>query len=89
MYKPRATRQFRKDRKRCRKRGWDLTELDWVMARLVQGKRLERKYRPHTLGGEYDDCWEGHLRGDWLLIWRIEGETIVFVRTGSHADLFE
>ncbi|HZP91602.1 MAG TPA: type II toxin-antitoxin system YafQ family toxin [Burkholderiales bacterium] len=32
-------------------------------------------------------------QGDWVLIYRInedsEGEEIIFVRTGTHADLFE
>lgn len=32
------------------------------------------------------DC---HVRGDWVLIYRIEGNTITFERTGTHADLFE
>jgi mRNA interferase YafQ len=89
MYQPRATGQFRRDRKRLGKRGYDLDELTAVMERLARGERLGPEYRAHRLQGEYSDCWECHLAGDWLLVWRIEGGDLVFVRTGTHADLFE
>lgn len=89
MYRPRATRQFRKDRKRLVRRGYDLRPLREAIRALVWGERLGPEYRPHTLHGDYSDCWECHLAGDWLLIWRVEDDDIVFIRTGSHSDLFE
>ena len=71
------------DRSRCPRRAAAGGEQH---ARIVKDwKRLERS-------GRYPmrDC---HIRGDWLLIYRInatpQGEEIVFVRTGTHAELFE
>lgn len=37
--------------------------------------------------------WERHIGGDFLLIYRLDGEApneaIIFVRAGTHAELFE
>lgn len=90
MRTPSYTGQFKKDRKRIRKRGWDVEHLDRVMTRLIEGKKLDVRYSAHTLSGKYKDYWECHVEPDFLLIWYYSGPTdIVFVRTGSHADLLE
>jgi len=31
---------------------------------------------------------ECHIESDWLLIYKLEDEHIIFERTGSHSDLF-
>lgn len=31
---------------------------------------------------------EAHIEPDWLLIYRVVGNELRLVRTGSHADLF-
>ena len=50
---------------------------------------LARRYRVHPLRGAYVGHMECHVGPDFLLIWYYAGEDeIVFVRTGSHADLF-
>lgn len=69
-------------------RGRDLQVLRDVMRKLIAGEELRPNRRPHPLKGEYADCMECHLGGDWLLVWRATPEEIVFVRTGSHDDLF-
>lgn len=86
--KPRATRQFQRDWRRMESRGRDMSVLRNVMTKLIAGEPLQPHRRPHPLKGEYRDCMECHLGGDWLLIWRIGEEEIVFVRTGTHQDLF-
>ena len=55
----------------------------------VDGK-LPATYRPHKLSGDYANCWECHLKGDWLLIWEQNDIelTLLFTGTGSHSDLF-
>jgi mRNA interferase YafQ len=84
------TGQFKKDRKRALKRGWDVDHLDRVMRRLIADETLESKYGAHLLSGDYVRHWECHIEPDFLLIWHYApGSEIVFVRTGTHADLFE
>lgn len=69
-------------------RGQDLTELHDVMTKLTAGVTFPPNRRPHPLKGEYGDCMECHMGGDWRLIWRQTEDEIVFVRTGTREDLF-
>lgn len=87
---PNSTNQFKKDYQRVKKRGWDVGELKEVMLKLINEEPLDPNRRPHPLKGEYVDCRECHVGGDFLLIWSTNdrGE-IWFIRTGSHEDLFD
>jgi mRNA interferase YafQ len=83
------TGQFRRDYRRARKRGWDVEHLHRVMERLMRDEVLEARYHCHPLRGGYAGQWECHVEPDVLLIWYLAGnDEIVFVRVGSHADLF-
>lgn len=83
-----AHKQFKKDLARIGKRGWDLWELIQVMSRLAAGDKLGAEYKIHELKGEYQGFLECHLGGDFLLIWYVRAGEVVFVRAGTHADLF-
>lgn len=88
---PAYTSQFKKDFKRCEKRGLDMAELHGILSKLLADQPLAPKHRPHVLKGEFHGCWECHVRPDWLLIWvRNESQQeIQLVRTGTHPDLFD
>jgi mRNA interferase YafQ len=90
--RPVFTGQFKKDRKRAISRGWDVDHLDEVMRRLIDGEQLEATYKVHPLRGNCVGHSECHIESDFLLIWYYaegdDGEEIVFVRTGTHSDLF-
>ena len=83
--------RFKKDLKLAAKRGLDLAELETVVNRLAAQQPLPDKNRDHTLTGDYIGFRECHIRPDWLLIYRVDGEDLVLFlfRTGSHTDLFE
>ncbi len=90
MFSASFTGQFKQDRKRARKRGWDVERLDQTIERLIAGETLEPRYHVHKLRGGYLGHWECHIAPDFLLIWYLPSvEELVFVRTGSHSDLFE
>jgi mRNA interferase YafQ len=87
--KPGATKQFKTDRRRVGKRGWDIAHLERVMKQLAAQQTLPKKYEVHALSsGKYSGHWECHLEPDFLLVWRILERKIRFVRTGSHSDIF-
>ncbi len=88
MRQPAYTTQFTKDLKRARKRGQDLGKLKSVMSDLIEERPLAPRYRDHVLVGGYKGRRECHVEPDWLLIYKLEGETIIFERTGAHSDLF-
>ncbi len=56
---------------------------------LTEGTPLAPEYRDHKLRGEYKNRRECHIAPDWLLIYKLESDSIIFERTGTHSDLFE
>ena len=90
-YTLRPTTKFKKDYKRCKKRGYDMDLLSEVIDTLLDGKELDDKYYDHPLHGNYEGFNECHILSDWLLIYaKNENELILTAsRTGTHSDLFD
>jgi mRNA interferase YafQ len=65
-----------------------MSVLRGVIETLAVGQPLPAEYRDHKLVGDWRDCHECHLAGDWLLIYCIEGDALILERMGSHAELF-
>ena len=60
-----------------------------VIAALINEEPLTERYRGHALVGDYTGRRECHVEPDWLLIYKLVNDEIVFERTGTHSDLFE
>lgn len=88
MFTPVFTGQFKRDIKRIEKRNKDIKKLKDVMKLLASGEVLDKKYRDHELIGNYANRRECHIEPDWLLIYKTDQSSIIFERTGTHADLF-
>ena len=88
MLSPVYTKTFQKDINRAKKRGNDLWKIKEVIRALINQENLNPRCRNHKLSGNYQYRWECHIEPDWLLIYKIEGDRIIFERTGTHADLF-
>ena len=80
--------QFKKDYKKCMRRGWDMDLLKAVVAVLSIPDALPKKNRDHFLTGNYKGRKECHIGPDWLLIYEIDGNDLYLDRTGTHSDLF-
>ena len=98
MYDIRRTGQFKKDVKLCSKRNYDLSKLFVALQTLEKFGTLPSEYRPHKLEGKSknDETWDGHIEPDWVLLWQVKDSddvcfdgVVVFVRTGTHSDLFK
>ena len=90
MKELRYTRQFKKDLKRFLNQPKKLEELNIVLEMLRKDISLPEKYRLHTLKGDYSECFECHIEGDFLLIWYDEeNNTLALFRLGSHSELFK
>jgi len=89
IFLPVYTRQFERDIKRIKKRGKNLEKIKIVIRTLLQGERLDPIHRDHKLIGDYKGRKECHIESDWLLIYKIEEDRIIFERTGRHTDLFK
>jgi len=88
MLSIRDKRSFRKDYRKLRSSGKDLSKLAFVIDTLAAGKPLKGKYRDHALSGNYLGCRECHVSSDWLLIYQANETELILVRTGSHSELF-
>lgn len=83
--------KFKKDYKRVIKRPDCKSEmLSEIIRKLASEEPLPVKYKDHALTGNYTGFRECHILPDWLLIYKIETNTLTLVltRTGSHSDLF-
>ena len=89
MLKTFYTAQFKRDYKLQQKRREDLNLLDDLIRVLVKEEPLPPRNRDHPLQGDYKGYRECHIKPDWLLIYKVEGDSIYFVRTGTHSDLFK
>ena len=85
-----VTNQFKRDLKRIRKQGKDLSMLQNILQMLVEEKDLDAKYCDHALTGNYIGFRECHIQPDWLLIYMINHQELILTasRTGSRSDLF-
>lgn len=89
------TRTFQKDYERLSRSGrYDMHHLKEAMLLLIANNApLGPEWLDHPLKGEWAGYRECHIGGDFLLIYEIDdqagkGGAIVFVRAGTHADLF-
>jgi len=88
MRRPSFANQFKKDLKRMQKRGKKSDKLKIVLTMLIDEETLKPSHRDHVLVGNYRGRRECHIEPDWLLIYKLEGDEIIFERTGTHSDLF-
>ena len=88
MLTPNYSAQFRRDYSKAELRGKDISKLENVITMLMLEEPLPPSYKDHQLKGKWKDYRELHIESDWLLTYKIIGNTIIFARTGSHSDLF-
>lgn len=85
------TKAFFNDWERLSRLGrYDLNRLKEAMLLLIADDvPLGPEWLDHPLKGDWSDHRECHIGGDFLLIYRLEADAIIFVRAGTHSALFE
>lgn len=89
------TKEFTKDWQRISHSGrYDMTKLKKVMLLLIENAEpLPEQWLDHPLTGQWANHRECHMGGDFLLIYKLDksgtDERVIFIRTGTHAELFE
>jgi mRNA interferase YafQ len=87
MLKLNSSTKFKKDLKLCAKRHYDLELLKEIVNTLRIPAPLPAKNKDHGLSGNHIKERECHIEPDWILIYRIEGDELYLIRTGTHSDL--
>ncbi|WP_018634421.1 type II toxin-antitoxin system YafQ family toxin [Neomegalonema perideroedes] len=85
------TKEFKRDWERLSRSGrYDMKRLKEAMLLLISNEApLSAEWLDHPLKGDWKNARECHIGGDFLLIYRIDNESIQFARAGTHAELFE
>ncbi|WP_227739227.1 type II toxin-antitoxin system YafQ family toxin [Yersinia artesiana] len=89
------TNGFLKDWEKLSRSGrYDMHRLKQVMLLLIANDTpLDAEWLDHPLKGDWENFRECHIGGDFLLIYKLSGSSkigeIVFVRAGTHSELFD
>lgn len=90
MKELRYSTKAKKDLKRYRNNPRKMQKLHELLDLLVKDMEIPATFLPHKLVGQYKDCMECHIEGDFLLIWIDEDRNFIdIIRLGSHSELFE
>ncbi len=65
-----------------------MSKLRDVLSMLIAAEPLPPRLKDHPLTGDWSGSRDCHIEPDWLLLYKIDGNDLILVRTGSHADLF-
>ena len=90
MYQIVYTNRMKRDVRRAKKRGKNISKLVETLELLQSGESMPEQYHDHQLGGKLKDFRECHIETDWLLIYQIFENVLILsaVATGTHSDLF-
>lgn len=90
MYSINYTHQFKKDMRKCVKRGLNVDAITKVISILATTGTLPPEYKPHLLKGNHKGQWECHIEPNWLMTWEQNDNelTLLFLQTGTHSDIF-
>jgi mRNA interferase YafQ len=83
------TSRFKKDYKRVKSRGLDMSLLKTTIVTLQNGEELDASYRNHQLEGKWKDSFDCHIQPDWILVYRTTDDSVILQATGTHSDLFK
>jgi mRNA interferase YafQ len=88
MLKQIRSNKFERDVIKQIKSGKDIEKLIVVTDLIADGTRLPRQYKDHPLSGNWKGFRDCHIEPDWLLIYKIEKDSVIFAQTGTHSYLF-
>lgn len=74
---------MRKDIRRVKKHGKDISKLIAVLDLLKTGEPLSEIYHDHQLKGDLEDLRECHIESDWLLVYSIDEGELILLETAT------
>ena len=80
MRTPGYTTQFERDLRLMQRRGKDTGKLKTILTALINEEPLPERQRDHPLLGNYKGRRECHVEPDWLLIYKLVNNEIIFER---------
>ena len=78
-YTVRISTRFKKDFKRCMKRGLNMKLITDAMDLLEATGTLPAEYKPHLLKGDRKGQWECHIEPNWLMTWEQNNNELTLI----------
>lgn len=97
MYAASRTPRFERDVKACEKKHWDTAALKEAIRALMMSdeQELDCKYKDHALTGALQGKRALHVdsapnppKGQWVVMYELLDDEILFIRTGTH-DIYK
>ena len=86
----RRTSEFKRDYKKAKKQGKDISQLLKVIEMLANDEPLPEKHQDHALIGNWVGHRECHVTPNWLLVYKKTDDKVLIlllVRVASHSNL--
>ena len=83
------TKEFKKFFKKLHLKEHEVAIYIDVVSNLLNDIDLDKKFKNHSLKGNFEQYKECRLKPDLLLIYRIYGGVVQLIDIGSHAELFD
>ena len=93
MLEIRIEKAFKKDIARDKKSGHyseeDFELLKTMITDLQNQKEIDEKFKRHPLKGTMKGFESIHLKGDWILIFKVDEEFLSLVMLGKHTQVYK
>ena len=89
MLQPVFTTKFKKNLKLQKKRGKQPTKITQIIEHICVFGDAPISSRPHNLVGDWNGYRECHIESDWLIVYKVFDDEVIFYATGTHQDLFQ
>lgn len=91
-YEIKGLTKFKKQIKKVVKQGKDINKFREVLKVLVNGEKLDPKYKDQQLQNNkyFNNCRKCHIDPDWLLVYKYNNDELILfmIETGSHSEVF-
>jgi len=93
MLKIKIEKSFKKDIQRDKKSGKyskeDFELLKEIIATLESQKEIDKKFKRHFLRGDMKEFEVVHIKPDWLLVFKVDGDFLNLVMLGKHTQVYK
>ena len=83
------TKKFKRSFKKLHLKDYEVAIYFDVVSSLLNGIDLDKKFKDHSLKGNFEQYRECHLKPDLLLIYRVYRDEVQLIDIGSHSELFK
>ena len=93
MLEIRIEKSFKKDITRDKKSGQynedDFKLLKIVISNLQNEVEIDERFKRHPLKGTMKSFESIHIKGDWILIFRVNEEFLSLIMLGKHTQVYK